>query len=154
MPAKQHDFTATEIKAGLQVLVSLLILIGFVSIFVMMSLFVVGLGVAVGFIALLTLPAAAFGMLMPVRGVHSVIRAEKQRRLAWFQERLRALQTDSTRVATYQLGSMGPSRARGGMMALTREPSGSLASTMGDDSSTRRPMAETILSTTIGLKVR
>jgi hypothetical protein len=72
-----------------------LILIGFVSIFVVMSLFEVGLGVAVGFIALLTLPTAAFGMLMPVRGVHSVIRAEKQRRLAWCQERLRALQIDS-----------------------------------------------------------
>jgi len=32
---------------------------------------------------------------MPVRGMHSVIRAEKQRRLAWCQERLRALQIDS-----------------------------------------------------------
>ncbi len=30
MPAKQHDFTATEIKAGLFVLVSLFILVGFV----------------------------------------------------------------------------------------------------------------------------
>ena len=32
-----------------------------------------------------------------------------------------------------------PSRARGGMMTLTREPSGRRASTMGLDSSTRRP---------------
>ena len=71
-----------------------LILLGYVSIFVVMSLFEVGLGLAVGFIALLTLPAAALGMLMPVRGAHSVIRAEKQRRLAWCQERLHALQTD------------------------------------------------------------
>jgi len=73
-----------------------LLLTGFVSIFVVMSIFEVGLGLAVGFIALLTLPAAAFGMLLPVRGVHSVIRAEKQRRLFWCQERLHTLQGDST----------------------------------------------------------
>ena len=73
-----------------------LLLIGYVSIFVVMSFFEVGLGLAVGFVALLTLPTAAFGMLLPVRGVHSLIRAEKQRRLAWCQERLRTLQTDST----------------------------------------------------------
>jgi phospholipid/cholesterol/gamma-HCH transport system substrate-binding protein len=30
MPAKQHDFTATEIKAGVFVLMSLVILVGFV----------------------------------------------------------------------------------------------------------------------------
>ncbi len=34
--------------------------------------------------------------------------------------------------------------ARGGMMAFTREPSGSLASTMGESSSTRRPTRETM----------
>jgi len=34
----------------------------------------------------------------------------------------------------------------GGMMMLTREPSGRRASTIGDDSSTRRPMRETIRS--------
>ncbi len=72
-----------------------LLLIGFVSIFVVMSLFEVGLGLAVGFIALLTLPAAVSGMLLPVRGAHSLIRAEKQQRLAWCQERLRTLQADS-----------------------------------------------------------
>ena len=38
--------------------------------------------------------------------------------------------------------------ASGGMIAFTREPSGSRASTIGDDSSTRRPTAETILSIT------
>jgi phospholipid/cholesterol/gamma-HCH transport system substrate-binding protein len=32
MPAKQHDFTATEIKAGALVLVSLVILVGFVAV--------------------------------------------------------------------------------------------------------------------------
>jgi phospholipid/cholesterol/gamma-HCH transport system substrate-binding protein len=32
MPAKEHDFTATEIKAGALVLVSLLILVGFVAV--------------------------------------------------------------------------------------------------------------------------
>ena len=39
-----------------------------------------------------------------------------------------------------------PSIASGGMTALTRLPSGSRASTIGLDSSTRRPMRETILS--------
>ncbi len=39
-----------------------------------------------------------------------------------------------------------PSSAKGGMMALTRDPSGKRASTMGLDSSTRRPMRDTILS--------
>jgi hypothetical protein len=68
--------------------------IGALSIFVAMSFFEVGLGPAAGFIALLTLPAAASGMLLPVRGVHDVIRAEKQRRLVWCRERLRTLQTD------------------------------------------------------------
>jgi hypothetical protein len=34
--------------------------------------------------------------------------------------------------------------ASGGMMALTREPSGSRASTIGEDSSIRRPTRETI----------
>ncbi len=72
-----------------------LLLIGYVSIFVVMSFFEVGLGLAAGFIALLTLPTAAFGMLLPVRGVHSLIRAEKRRRLAWCQERLRTLQIES-----------------------------------------------------------
>ena len=42
--------------------------------------------------------------------------------------------------------SAGPSSASGGMMAFTREPSGSRASTMGDDSSTRRPTRETMRS--------
>ncbi len=40
----------------------------------------------------------------------------------------------------------GPSTASGGMIALTREPSLSRASTIGLDSSTRRPTWETILS--------
>ena len=40
----------------------------------------------------------------------------------------------------------GPSSASGGMMALTREPSGRRASTMGDDSSTLRPTRDTIRS--------
>ncbi|MNC94652.1 hypothetical protein D3C83_115590 [compost metagenome] len=39
----------------------------------------------------------------------------------------------------------GPSTASGGMMALIREPSDRRASTIGWDSSTRRPTAETIL---------
>ena len=40
----------------------------------------------------------------------------------------------------------GPSNASGGMMAFTREPSGSRASTYGEDSSMRRPTRATILS--------
>ena len=40
----------------------------------------------------------------------------------------------------------GPSMDSGGMITLTRDPSASRASTMGDDSSTRLPIAETILS--------
>src|SRR5581483_1155828 len=40
----------------------------------------------------------------------------------------------------------GPSTATGGMTALTREPSGKRASTMGEDSSIRRPTRETTFS--------
>ena len=43
----------------------------------------------------------------------------------------------------------GPCTASGGTMALTRDPSGSRASTIGEDSSTRRPTAETIFSMTL-----
>ena len=49
-------------------------------------------------------------------------------------------------AAKRRIDRMGPSMASGGMMALTREPSGSRASTIGLDSSTRRPTRETILS--------
>ena len=42
--------------------------------------------------------------------------------------------------------SVGPRRASGGMIAFTRLPSGRRASTIGDDSSTRRPTIDTILS--------
>ena len=49
-------------------------------------------------------------------------------------------------VAKRRIDRMGPSIASGGMMALTREPSGRRASTMGLDSSMRRPIRETILS--------
>jgi len=45
-----------------------------------------------------------------------------------------------------RIDNSGPSSASGGMMAFTREPSGKRASTMGLDSSTRRPMRDTILS--------
>ena len=44
--------------------------------------------------------------------------------------------------------SEGPVMASGGMMALTREPSGSRASTIGLDSSIRRPVWATIRSIT------
>jgi hypothetical protein len=71
-----------------------LLLIGFVSIFAVMSLFEAGFGPAVGLVTLMGLPAAAVGILLPVRGVHHIIRDEKQRRLAACRDRLRALQED------------------------------------------------------------
>ena len=49
-------------------------------------------------------------------------------------------------TAKRRIDSDGPSIASGGMIALTREPSCSRASTIGDDSSMRRPTAETMLS--------
>ena len=52
----------------------------------------------------------------------------------------------SLSVPKRRMESSGPSTASGGMMALTREPSLRRASTMGLDSSTRRPTWETILS--------
>jgi hypothetical protein len=72
-----------------------LLLIGFVSIFAVMSFFEVGFGPAAGLLTVMTLPAAVIGMLLPVRGVHHVIRAEKQQRLASCRERLRVLQADA-----------------------------------------------------------
>ena len=42
--------------------------------------------------------------------------------------------------------SAEPSTARGGITAFTRLPSGSRASTIGLDSSTRRPILDTIFS--------
>ena len=45
-----------------------------------------------------------------------------------------------------RMDNVGPSMASGGMMALMREPSLSLASTIGQDSSMRRPTRETIRS--------
>jgi hypothetical protein len=44
--------------------------------------------------------------------------------------------------------NVGPQSERGGMIACTRLPSDSRASTQGDDSSTRRPSGATILSIT------
>ena len=46
----------------------------------------------------------------------------------------------------FRIVSVGPFRASGGMIALTRLPSGRRASTIGEASSTRRPICETILS--------
>jgi len=45
-----------------------------------------------------------------------------------------------------RMESTGPSRASGAITALTRDPSGSRASTRGEDSSTRRPTRDTIRS--------
>ena len=46
----------------------------------------------------------------------------------------------------FRIVSTGPCNASGGTMALIREPSASRASTIGDDSSTRRPTPCTIRS--------
>ena len=45
----------------------------------------------------------------------------------------------------FRIVSVGPRRDRGGMMAFTRLPSGRRASTIGEDSSMRRPTWATIL---------
>ena len=50
------------------------------------------------------------------------------------------------RARTSGSSASGPRSASGGMIALTRLPSGRRASTIGDDSSMRRPTCETILS--------
>ncbi len=47
-------------------------------------------------------------------------------------------------VPKRRMERMGPSMASGGMIALTRDPSGRRASTIGDVSSTRRPTRDTI----------
>ncbi len=52
----------------------------------------------------------------------------------------------SLSVENRRIDSSGPSTASGGMIAFTREPSLRRASTMGVDSSTRRPTWLTILS--------
>ena len=52
----------------------------------------------------------------------------------------------SRSVRNRRIDSAGPSSARGGMMAFTREPSASLASTIGLDSSMRRPTELTMRS--------
>ncbi len=54
----------------------------------------------------------------------------------------------SASLANFRIVMVGPRSASGGMMTFTRDPSLSRASTIGDDSSTRRPMLLTILSMT------
>ena len=49
-------------------------------------------------------------------------------------------------VPKRRIDNAGPSSASGGMMALTREPSGRRASTIGEDSSTLRPTRDTMRS--------
>ena len=56
--------------------------------------------------------------------------------------------TWSASRANFRTVSTGPSTASGGITALTREPSDSRASTIGDDSSIRRPTWATIRSIT------
>ena len=80
-----------------QGLIHSLSLIGFVSIFAVMSFFEVGFGLAAGLITLICLPVAILSMWLPVRGVHIVIRDEKERRLAECRKKLRALHVDSNR---------------------------------------------------------
>ena len=56
--------------------------------------------------------------------------------------------TLSGSLENLRMVSEEPLKANGGMTALTREPSSRRASTIGVDSSMRRPMRETILSMT------
>ncbi len=56
--------------------------------------------------------------------------------------------TCSGLTAKRRIDISGPSTADGGMIALTRDPSGRRASTIGLDSSMRRPTRETIFSIT------
>ena len=60
---------------------------------------------------------------------------------------LRAIKsaTRNGRPPKRRMETKAPSKARGGMMALTRLPSAKRASTMGEVSSTRRPIRPTIL---------
>ena len=51
----------------------------------------------------------------------------------------------SRRRLNFRIVSSGPESESGGMIALTRLPSGRRASTIGDASSIRRPTCETIL---------
>ncbi len=51
----------------------------------------------------------------------------------------------SRRRLNLRIVTSGPLSESGGMMALTRLPSGRRASTIGDDSSMRRPTCATIL---------
>ncbi len=46
----------------------------------------------------------------------------------------------------FRIVSVGPRSESGGMIAFTRLPSGRRASTIGEASSTRRPICDTILS--------
>ena len=46
--------------------------------------------------------------------------------------------------ANFRIVSSGPESESGAMIALTREPSGRRASTIGEDSSMRRPICATI----------
>ncbi len=54
--------------------------------------------------------------------------------------------TVSGLAENFRIVITGPTSDSGGMMALTREPSGRRASTIGDDSSMRRPSGATIRS--------
>ena len=54
-----------------------------------------------------------------------------------------------TRRLKRRMVMVGPFRATGGMIALTREPSASRASTSGEDSSMRRPSGATMRSITL-----
>ena len=49
-------------------------------------------------------------------------------------------------AANFRIVMTGPTSERGGMIALTRDPSVRRASTIGDDSSTRRPIGAMIRS--------
>ncbi len=73
--------------------------------------------------------------------------ASRKSAVRWLNEpKLTRSLTVSGSAENLRMVSAEPSMASGGMTALTRDPSGRRASTIGLDSSTRRPMRETILS--------
>src|ERR1039458_8823867 len=73
--------------------------------------------------------------------------ASRNSRMPSVQVRLRTRSSPvSGSLENRRMESAGPSMAIGGITALTRDPSGRRASTMGHDSSMRRPTRLTILS--------
>jgi len=78
----------------------------------------------------------------------AVTQARRKSIIFWFNVPTRSMSASvNTFLANLRMLIVGPFRHRGGMMMFTREPSGRRASTIGLDSSTRRPRGVTMRST-------